>query len=57
MNSFWAPIRHVPGHTTPVDRAGTKMQLTAPITRAVTAVSVFVASLPYPTDELVTVHL
>jgi len=42
-----APISHVPGHTGQVDWAGTKMTLTDPITREHTAVSVFVASLPY----------
>jgi len=42
-----APIIHVPGHTMQVDWAGTRMQLTDPVTRRTTAVSVFVASLPY----------
>ena len=42
-----APIVHVPGHTMQVDWAGSRMEITDPITRATTAVSVFVASLPY----------
>lgn len=46
-NDLTAPINHVPGHTMQVDWAGMKMTLTDPITGEVTAVSVFVASLPY----------
>ena len=42
-----AAITHVPGHTMQVDWAGTRMQLTDPVSRRTTAVSVFVASLPY----------
>lgn len=42
-----APIAHSPGHTMQVDWAGTKMTLTDPITRELTPVSVFVATLPY----------
>ena len=42
-----AAIAHVPGHTMQVDWAGTRMQLTDPVSRRTTAVSVFVASLPY----------
>lgn len=41
------PISHVPGHTMQVDWAGTKMALVDPVTQKATAVSVFVASLPY----------
>ena len=41
------PIAHIPGHTMQVDWAGTKMALVDPVTQATTAVSVFVASLPY----------
>ncbi len=40
-------IAHVPGHTMQVDWAGTRMQLTDPVSRRITPVSVFVASLPY----------
>jgi len=46
-NDLTAPIAHVPGHTMQVDWAGTRMQLTDPITAEHTSVSVFVASLPY----------
>lgn len=42
-----AAITHVPGHTMQVDWAGTRMQLTDPVSRRTTAVSVFVASLPF----------
>ncbi len=42
-----AAIAHVPGHTMQVDWAGTRMHLTDPVSRRTTAVSVFVASLPY----------
>ena len=42
-----AAITHVPGHTMQVDWAGTRMALTDPVSRRTTAVSVFVASLPY----------
>jgi transposase len=42
-----AAIAHVPEHTMQVDWAGTRMQLTDPVSRRTTAVSVFVASLPY----------
>lgn len=41
------PITHVPGHTMQVDWAGTAMAITDPITRKVTKVSVFVATLPF----------
>lgn len=47
VNDLTMPIAHVPGHTMQVDWAGTPMQLTDPITRQNTRVSVFVASLPY----------
>jgi len=47
VNDLTSPITHVPGHTMQVDWAGTRMQLTDPITRRTTGVSVFVASLPY----------
>lgn len=47
VNDLTAPIQHVPGHTMQVDWAGTRMHFTDPITRAVTKVSVFVATLPY----------
>ena len=47
VNDLTAPIQHVPGHTMQVDWAGTRMQLADPITKAVTKVSVFVATLPY----------
>lgn len=40
-------INHVPGHTMQVDWAGTKMAIFDPVTGKQTAVSVFVASLPY----------
>lgn len=46
-NDLTAPIAHVPGHTMQVDWAGTRMSLTDPVSRRTTAVSVFVASLPY----------
>ncbi len=46
-NDLTAPIVHVPGHTMQVDWAGTRMGLTDPISRRTTAVSVFVASLPF----------
>ena len=46
-NDLTMPISHVPGHTMQVDWAGTKMALVDPLTRKATAVSVFVASLPY----------
>ena len=36
-----AAIAHVPGHTMQVDWAGTRMQLTDPVSRRTTAVSVF----------------
>ncbi|AZT98815.1 IS21 family transposase [Brevibacterium aurantiacum] len=42
-----SPITHTPGHTMQVDWAGTPMWITDPITRAVTKVSIFVATLPY----------
>ncbi|KAB1640411.1 IS21 family transposase [Gulosibacter chungangensis] len=42
-----APIAHLPGHSMQVDWAGTPMQLTDPISRQHTRVSVFVATLPY----------
>ncbi len=45
--TWTAAIAHVPGHTMQVDWAGTRMQLTDPVSRRTTAVSVFVASLPY----------
>lgn len=47
INDLTAPIAHTPGHTMQVDWAGTRMQLTDPITREHTSVSVFVATLPY----------
>lgn len=47
VNDLSLPVAHVPGHTMQVDWAGTPMQLTDPVTRAVTRVSVFVASLPF----------
>lgn len=47
VNDLTAPIQHVPGHALQVDWAGTRMQITDPISRQVTPVSVFVASLPY----------
>lgn len=47
VNDLTSPITHVSGHTMQVDWAGTRMQLTDPITRRTTGVSVFVASLPY----------
>ncbi len=47
IHDLTAPIAHVPGHTMQVDWAGTRMEIVDPITRATTAVSVFVASLPY----------
>jgi transposase len=47
VNDLTAPIKHVPGHTMQVDWAGTRMQIIDPISRAITPVSVFVASLPY----------
>jgi len=47
LKDLTAPIQHVPGHTMQVDWAGTRMQIIDPVTRATTAVSVFVASLPY----------
>lgn len=46
-NDLTAPIVQVPGHTMQVDWAGTRMGLTDPISRRTTAVSVFVASLPF----------
>ena len=46
-NDLTAAIAHVPGHTMQVDWAGTRMRLTDPVSRGTTAVSVFVASLPY----------
>ncbi len=46
-NDLTMPISHVPGHTMQADWAGTKMTLVDPITRTTTAVSVFVAALPY----------
>lgn len=46
-NDLTSPITHVPGHTKQVDWAGTRMQVTDPITRTTTMVSVFVATLPY----------
>lgn len=46
-NDLTAPITHVPGHTMQVDWAGTRMHLMDPITKDRTAVSVFVATLPY----------
>ena len=46
-NDLTLPIAHVPGHTMQVDWAGTMMQVTDPITRAVTPVAVFVATLPF----------
>lgn len=47
VNDLTLPIAHVPGHTMQVDWAGTQMQLTDPVTRQSTRVSVFVASLPF----------
>ena len=47
VNDLTAPIQHVPGHTMQVDWAGKRMGIIDPVTRATTAVSVFVASLPY----------
>jgi transposase len=47
VNDLTLPVAHVPGHTMQVDWAGTSMQLTDPVTRAVTRVPVFVASLPF----------
>jgi transposase len=47
VNDLSLPIAHVPGHTMQVDWAGTPMRLTDPITRALTPVSVFVATLPF----------
>lgn len=47
VNDLTSPITHVPGRTMQVDWAGTRMQLTDPITRDTRNVSVFVASLPY----------
>ncbi|MBL5974491.1 MAG: IS21 family transposase [Candidatus Leucobacter sulfamidivorax] len=47
VNDLTAPIQHVPGHTMQVDWAGTRMQIVDPISGEVSAVSVFVASLPY----------
>jgi transposase len=47
VNDLSLPIAHVPGHTMQVDWAGTAMQVTDPITRAVTPVPVFVATLPF----------
>lgn len=47
VNDLTSPITHVPGRTMQVDWAGTRMQLTDPITRETRNVSVFVASLPY----------
>ncbi|HMR50057.1 MAG TPA: IS21 family transposase [Arachnia sp.] len=45
-NDLTMPIAHVPGHTMQVDCAGTRMALVDPLTRKVTPVSVFVATLP-----------
>ena len=47
VNDLTLPIAHVPAHTMQVDWAGTQMQLTDPVTRQTTRVSVFVASLPF----------
>lgn len=47
VNDLTAPITHTPGHTMQVDWAGTRMQVTDPISRQHTSVSVFVATLPY----------
>ena len=47
VNDLTLPIAHVPGHTMQVDWAGTMMQIIDPITRAVTPVAVFVATLPF----------
>ena len=47
VNDLSLPIAHVPGHTMQVDWAGTAMRVTDPITRAVTPVPVFVATLPF----------
>jgi len=47
VNDLSLPIAHVPGHTMQVDWAGTPMKVTDPITRAVTSVPVFVATLPF----------
>ncbi|MBF9337678.1 transposase, partial [Microbacterium lacticum] len=47
VNDLTLPIAHVPGYSMQVDWAGTQMQLTDPITRETTRVSVFVASLPF----------
>ena len=47
VNDLTLPIAHVAAHTTQVDWAGTQMQLTDPVTRQTTRVSVFVASLPF----------
>jgi transposase len=47
INDLTLPIAHVPGHTMQVDWAGTLMTLTDPITRVLTPVPVFVATLPF----------
>ena len=47
VNDLTSPITHAPGRTMQVDWAGTRMQLTDPITRDTRQVSMFVASLPY----------
>ncbi|MCZ4657459.1 IS21 family transposase [Dietzia kunjamensis] len=47
VNELTMRIAHVPGHTMQVDWAGTKMAIFDPVTGTKTAVSVFVASLPY----------
>ncbi|MDO2378385.1 IS21 family transposase [Rhodococcus electrodiphilus] len=47
VNDLTMRIAHVPGHTMQVDWAGTKMAIFDPVTGKKTAVSVFVASLPY----------
>lgn len=40
-------VQHIPGHTCQVDWAGTKMQLVDSISKKITKVSIFVATLPY----------
>ena len=47
VNDLTVPIAHVPGHTMQVDWAGTSMKVTDPITRGLTPVPVFVATLPF----------
>lgn len=47
VNDLTLPIAHVAAHTMQVDWAGSQMQLTDPVTRQATRVSVFVATLPF----------